>query len=253
VLVLTFCLPSWAGLSGRDLDGLGAVPPANATLPLTLGFVDEQGRPVTLADALSGTPAVVIFADYTCRTLCGPIVEFAAAGLAQSGLRPGEDYRLIIIGLDPRDGLDSARAMRSAHIGRDAVGRAAIFLTGEEPAIRRATDALGLSYRYDAERDQFAHPAAAYVVDREGRVTRVLSGLGLDGADLRLALVDAGKGSIGTLADRVRLLCYGYDPVRGIYSERITTFLEAGSGITVVMLLGSVLAMLAFERRKAAS
>ena len=55
----------------------------------------------------------MIFADYTCRTLCGPIVEFTAAGLAKTGLRPGIDYRLVVIGINPRDGIDTARAMRA--------------------------------------------------------------------------------------------------------------------------------------------
>ena len=71
---------------------------------------------MTLSDAIGGVPAFVVFADYTCRTLCGPIVEFAAAGLGKTGLRPGADYRLLVIGIDPRDGLDTARAMRAQHI-----------------------------------------------------------------------------------------------------------------------------------------
>ena len=58
----------------------------------------------------------------------------------------------------------------------------------------------------------------------------MLSPLGLDGGDLRLALVDAGEGAVGTFADRFRLLCYGYDPARGIYTARITLLLEIAAG-----------------------
>jgi protein SCO1/2 len=66
--------PVWAAASAADLDAISAAPPPGATLPLALRFVDENGRPMTLAAALAGTPAVVIFADYTCHTLCGPIL-----------------------------------------------------------------------------------------------------------------------------------------------------------------------------------
>jgi protein SCO1/2 len=127
------------------------------------------------------------------------------------------------------------------------------LLSGGDGEIRAATQAVGLHYAYDAEHDQYAHPAAAYVIDVSGRVRRVLSALGIDGADLRLALVDAGGGAVGTLADRIHLLCYGYDPVRGIYTERITTMLEVAAGIMLFVMVNGFLVMLARERRKTIS
>ena len=44
-------------------------------------------------------------------------------------------------------------------------------------------------------------------------------------------------------ADRIRLLCYGYDPVRGIYTERITTLLEIAAGATLLAMAGGIFAM----------
>jgi protein SCO1/2 len=246
--------PAAAGFTSAELNNISAAPPPNAALPGDLGFVDDTGAPRTLAGAIAGVPAVVIFADYTCHTLCGPILEFAAAGLAKTGLRAGADYRLVVIGLDPKDGLDTARAMRAIHIDPGSpINRAAAFLSGGEAAIRAATMAVGLRYAYDAEHNQFAHPAAVYVVDAGGRVARVLSALGLDGADLRLAIVDAGHGAVGTFADRIHQFCYGYDPVRGIYTERITTMLEIAAGATLLAMAGGIAAMLAHERRSAPS
>src|SRR5262249_32594073 len=132
------------------------------------------------------------------------------------------------------------------------VARAVVFLTGKGAEIGAATAALGYRYAYDAAHDQYAHPAAAYVLDAAGRVTRVLSGLGLSGNDMRLALVAAGQGHVGTLGDRIRLLCYGYDPVRGIYTERITLALEIAALVTVAALGGAILMMNAAARRRAA-
>jgi protein SCO1/2 len=258
ISILALCadvpMPAMASFTSAQLAAISAAPPPNATLPLQLSFRDENGRPLTLAAAIGGLPAIVVFADYTCHTLCGPILEFTAAGLDRSGLRPGVDYRLIVIGLDPKDDLDSARAMRATHIdAADSVGRAAVFLSGADADIRAATAAVGLNYAYDAEHDQYAHPAAAYVADAAGRVRRVLSPLGLDGGDLRLALVDAGDGAVGGFADRIHLLCYGYDPVRGIYTERITTMLEIAAGATLLAMAGGIFAMTKRERRRAAS
>lgn len=242
--------PARAGIVEAEVKKVEAAPAAHAALPLDLGFVDDSGGAMTLRAAIGGLPSVVIFADYTCRTLCGPILEFATNGLAKTGLRPATDYRLVVIGIDPRDKPSAARAMRTAHIdGGSAINEAAVFLSGDDAAIHAVTQAAGLHYYYDAEHDQYAHPAAVYVVNAEGRVQRVLSPLGLDGADLRLALVDAGQGSVGTLVDRIHLLCYGYDPVKGIYTERITTMLAFAAGLTLVVLLGGIFLMAMRDKR----
>jgi protein SCO1/2 len=253
LLVAAFAVsPTHAGLVEADIKTVEAAPAPNAALPLDVGFVDEGGRSLILRDAIGGMPSVLIFADYTCRTLCGPTLEFAAAGLGKTGLKPGADYRLVVIGLDPRDKPAAALAMRAEHVGSD-IGRTAAFLTGDGAAIRALTQAAGLRYYYDAEHDQYAHPAAVYIVDGQGRVRRVLSPLGLDGADLRLAIVDAGHGSVGTLADRIHLLCYGYDPVKGIYTERITSMLAVAAGVTLALLLGGISVMTMRERRSSSS
>lgn len=254
VAAFTALAPARAGVVGADLEPVAAAPGPNAALPLDLGFADEGGRVVTLRTATAGLPSVLIFADYTCRTLCGPVLEFATAGLVKSGLKPGIDYRLVVIGIDPKDRPAAARAMRTAHIDRGSeIDRAAMFLTGDDVTIRAVTQAAGLRYTYDAEHDQYAHPAAVYVVNADGRVQRVLSPLGLDGADLRLAVVDAGHGTVGTLVDRIHLLCYGYDPVKGIYTERITSMLAFAAALTLVLLFGGISLMAIREKRRVSS
>jgi protein SCO1 len=243
-----------AGFTRAQLANLAASPSPNATLPVDATFRDENDRPITIGNAIGGVPAIVVFADYTCRTLCGPIVEFVAGAISKTGFAAGRDYRLVVIGLNSRNTIANARAMRADHIYvASIVGNAAVFLTGTQDAIDSATAAAGLHYAYDAEHDQYAHPAAAYIVDSQAHIRRVLSPLGLDGSDLRLALVEAGHGAIGSIADRIHLLCYGYDPIRGVYTERITSLLALSAGVTLVLVLGGVSLLVARERRKAAA
>jgi protein SCO1/2 len=245
--------PASAGLAPAQLDEVEAAPAIGAALPLSLRFSDVHGVDRALADIIGDTPAVVVFADYTCTNLCGPILAFAAAGLSKSGLVPGKDFRLIVIGLDPKDGPEDALAMKAARIGSDTpLAKASVFLLGNAPALDTATKAAGYRYAYDAAHDQFAHPAAAYVIAEDGRIVRVLSGLGLTGDSLRLALVDAGNGRVGTLLDQVRLHCFGFDPARGIYTASITKILTVAGFATVIVLIGGI-AFMAFARRKEAA
>src|SRR5258708_6098987 len=151
-----------AGLTPAVLDEVAAEPRSDAALPRGLRFSDENGQPRTLVDVRAGKPAILVFADYTCRTLCGPILTFVAAGLERSGLAAGADYGLVVIGLDPKDDSTSARAAKVARIGSGTpLAAATVMLTGEEAAITAATAALGYRYAYHAEHDQFAHPSAA--------------------------------------------------------------------------------------------
>ena len=111
-----------------------------AALPPALRFTDDTGAERTLGEAMDGKPAVLVFADYTCGNLCGPILAFAAAGLEKTGLSPGKDFRLIAIGLDPKDSLADAREMKRSRIGDTLAPRRQSCLPG--PAVgHRCRDA----------------------------------------------------------------------------------------------------------------
>jgi len=252
LVLLATCAGACAGFSRSQLGAVYANPKPDAQLPLATRFVDENGAPRTLGQALGDKPAVVVFADYTCTTLCGPILAFAAAGLEKTDLVPGRDFRLVVIGIDPKDTLADARAMKSSHIGDGtAVAKATVMLTAKAGAIAAMTEAAGYHYVYDSTIDQFAHPAVAYVVTAKGRISRLLSGLGLNANDLRLALVDAGRGRVGTFADRIRLLCYCFDPATGIYSAAISRIMLGAGVITVIAIAGSI-SFLAFGANRRA-
>jgi protein SCO1/2 len=173
----------------------------------------------------------LLFSDYNCRTLCGPIVTSAVDALTHSGLTD-QDYRLVMLGIDPRDGPDEAFTMKRERIIDQTVAAAATLLSADQATIGSVADAVGYRFKYDAERDQYAHPAVALVLTQDGRVTRVLSGLGMTGADVRLALVDAGEGQVGTFSDQVRLLCYGFDPSIGAYTPAIYRVLALAAALT---------------------
>jgi protein SCO1/2 len=236
-------VPGRAAIIQRDLDQVGVTPPSNAALPLDLPLQGEDGSTKPLRSWLGVTPDVLVLADYTCKTLCGPVISIASDALSKSGLRPDRDFRLIVVGLDPKDTAADAANMKQAQVGGE-IAATSVFLRGDVDTIGALTKALGLSSVYDRDRDQFAHPAAAFVIAPDGRLARALPGLALEPASLRLALVDAGKGNIGTLTDHIRLLCYGYDPASGTYTVAIGRLLAASGGATIlalVLLIGLLL------------
>jgi protein SCO1/2 len=251
LMLVTGLMPvtTTAAISPRDYAEIGVATAADAAVPLDAMVIGEDGRARRLADLVS-LPTVLVFADYTCTTLCGPIVAFVTDALDQSGLRPGAEFRLLVIGLDPKDGPDDATRMRHAYLADDpALDAASSFVTADRPTVQQLTRALGYRFAYDAENDQFVHPGAAYVLRSDGRVARVLTGLGVSGGDLRLALVGAGEGRIGTLGDQIRLICSGFDPAHGIYNLMASRLLVA-TGLGTVLMLGSLICLLMLPGRR---
>jgi protein SCO1/2 len=251
-LILSVCLLAWpahAAVAPRDYRDAGVSLPNNAGVPLDAEVTDDSGHRRSLGELIS-KPAVLVFADYTCTTLCGPIVAFVAAALEKSGLRPLQDFTLIVVGLDPKDSLTDAARMRREHLGEGALNGASTFAGADQPTIERLTGALGYRYVYDRDHDQYVHPGAAFVLRGDGRVARVLTGLGLSGADMRLALVEASQGRIGTFADEVLLLCSGFDPQHGFYNLVISRILAAAAFATVLLLGGGIGLLFLWERRR---
>jgi protein SCO1 len=229
--------PLRAAVTHQDLTDVGVTGPANATLPLNLPLQGEDGSTKPLRFWLGAKPTVLVLVDYTCKTLCGPVISIVSDALAHSGLRLGADFRLIVVGLDPKDTATDAARMKRAQLGPDDEPSAAsYFLRGDAATIGVLTKAVGFSSVYDRDRDQFAHPAAAFVITPDGRLSRALPALTIDPATIRLAIIDAGNGTVGTWADHIHLLCYGYDPASGTYSVAIGRLLAAAGGATIAIL-----------------
>ncbi len=231
-----------------DYKDVGISIAPGARVPVSAIVSDEAGHTRVLGTLLA-QPTVLVFADYTCRTLCGPAVAFVVAALEESRLRPGEQFRVLVIGIDPKDSAADAATMRRDHIGDSPIRDAATFVSADAPAIQAIASAVGYRFYYDAEADQYVHPAAAFVLRANGAVSRVLTTIGLSGEDMRLALIEANEGRGGTFADQVRLLCSAFDPAHGIYTLAISRTL-AGLGVLTTVLLAGGIGWLAFAGRR---
>jgi protein SCO1/2 len=255
-LLVAIAAPAPAALSPADLAGVGATPAAGTRLPARLPFVDQDGRRYDLADA--AVPTVLLFADYSCRHICGPGVTLTAGALHDAGLRPGHDYRMIVIGLD-QDGPALARKLaadRLKALPAEAAGMA--LLTGTRPVVARAEAALGYHAVYDREADQFAHDAAIYVFTADGRLSALLPETASTAPQMAAAIAGARGGETyrppapkpdDSLAGRISAICYGLASAHGVYAGPIVAGLRIG-GVLICLTL-SLFVIGAIRRRRA--
>ena len=246
-------LPASAGLTEAQLASVEFVPPVNARVPLDLGFTDAGGRSVTLRNALNRLPALLLPLDYACRTTCGPALSIISLALGKTGLNPGDDFRLILVALDPASTADEARIFTEAQVGDPKLLAATSILTASAASIGALTHAIGYTYIRDAGNKAFAHPTGLIALTADGHVVRALSSLGLDATDLRLALTEASEGRIGGVLGRLALICYGFNSVHGIYTSAVKRLLMLGGVLTAFSVAGAIAAMSLIARRRRAS
>lgn len=240
--VLAFALALACGAAhGRTepfdpFHAAGVDPKPGAAIPLDARFEDESGRWVTLRELANGRSLVLAPVQHRCPNLCGLTLEGLRAAVTGQGYRPGQDFVLVAMSIDPRETLDAARLseQRLAGGARELAGVHAVV--GSQPEIAAVTQALGYRYAWDPQLGQYAHIAAVAVLTPGGRLARWLYGVAPKPQDLHLALTDAGRGRLGDLGDQIRLLCYHYDPSTGRYSSLIWSAVRWSAAATVAGL-----------------
>ena len=226
-----------------------------AEIPLDARFLDHEGHALALRECFGDRPVVLALVYYECPMLCGLVLEGLVKALRAVDFTTGEDFDVLVVSIDPGETPALAAAKRASALGAfglaaDAPAAAAWrFLVGEEREIRALASAVGFGYSYVPERDEWAHAAGITVLTSRGRVARVLFGVEFAPRDLRLALVEASQGTIGTPIDQVLLRCFHYDPTRGKYGLAILTLVRALGTLTVLVLGAFVVRHILRERR----
>lgn len=227
-----------------DLKNVGFEPELNARMPFDVLFQDESGRSVRLGDYFQGKPVVLAFVYYRCPMLCNQVEQGVVGTLRMLSFNPGRDYQVVFISFDPRDTWEMAAEKKKAALsrfGRRETESGWHFLTGDRASIDRATEAANFRYSFSPKTGLFAHASGVLVLTPDGRISRYFYGVEYPGRDMRLGLVDASEGKIGTPIDRVLLFCYQYDPSTATYSAAILKLVRLGGVLTIVCLVAGIL------------
>jgi protein SCO1/2 len=220
---------------GELLDTARFEQRLNAQVPADLVFRDEQGAVVTLGDVTRQKPAILVMAYYNCPNLCNVVIDDLVENLREISFVVGKEFDVVTVSIDPRERPVLAAEKKTTfldHYGRSDVAEGWHALTGEQPQIDRLADVIGFRYAYDKQLQQYAHPSGLVILTPQGKVSSYLYGLVYRPNDLRLALVEASAGKIGTPLDQVMLRCYQFDPVSGKYTFAIMNIVRAVGFIT---------------------
>jgi protein SCO1/2 len=216
----------------------------DAQLPLDLEFYDEDGRTVRLRDYFDGRrPVVLTLNYYRCPMLCGLMLNGMLDALKKIPLDPDEDFQIVTLSFDPLEQPALAKAKKRSYVneyGRSSAERGWHFLTGERDPIKSLTAAAGFHYRWVEERQEWAHKASLIICTPDGRISRYIGGVMFDPSTVRLSLIEASDGKIGSFFDQVFLSCFHYVSDDGKYTASAIGLMRIG-GVVTLIFLGTVL------------
>lgn len=228
----------------------------DAQVPLDLAFTNEAGERVKLGDYFGEKPVVLSLVYFECPMLCTLILNGMVAGFdgVDNTLNIGRDYDVITVSINPEETPALAAEKKASYLEqyhREGGAEGWHFLTGEADDIEDLAQAVGYRYYYDEETGQYAHASGIMILTPKGKVSSYYMGIEYLPRNLKLSIMDAANGRIGTLVDKLVLLCYAYDPAKGTYGFYVMNAIRlGGAGVVGALCIFWFLGWMAMRAKK---
>ena len=226
----------------NELQNIDVEEHLGDNIPLGLQFMDDHGQKVLLENYFNqGKPVILVLAYYECPMLCTLVLNGVTQSVYKLNMQLGKDFQIVTVSIDPKETAELAAAKKQSHLKmlnqpEDSDGWA--FLTGSESNIHKLAESVGFKYYYVPDRDEYAHPAVVMLLSDKGKISRYLYGIDYKTNDLKLGLLEAAEGKVGSTLDRIILYCYHYDPDAKGYVVFASNVMKLGGAVMLVALSG---------------
>jgi protein SCO1/2 len=243
------------------IAGMQIIENLGKRMPLDVEFLDHDGKPFKMQQAFDGQkPVILAMVYFRCPMLCQLVMQKLTATINELDLTAGKDFQLVIASFDPTELPEVVKAQRQAFlttytrddgsVPRETIERGVHFLaTKSTTETRRFADAIGFPYRYLPESTEYSHGTVIFALTPDGTASRYIYGVQYPVKDLRLAVLEAGQGKIGTTIDRVLMWCFHWNSSSNSYVIGAFRWMQFGATLSMV-IVGSVLALLWFGERR---
>ena len=222
-----------------------------APLPRDLAFVDANGSTEKLSYYLNSRPTVLVLAYADCPNLCSLVIDGVIKVLRDIPLATPRDYSVVVLSLNPNETLPVLKQQKKLFVDRlgnennKSPDAGVHFLRAEKSSIDKVADPIGFKYFYDAKQKQYAHPSGFVVINPEGKVFQYFYGIRYSADVVAKALREARGGSQGSLAQKILLYCFHFDPAESRWGATIVGVMRVAA-----ILLLAVLSVVFFRRRR---
>jgi len=223
------------------------------TVDLNLSLVDEEGNPITLAEASQGRPIILALVYYNCTSICNPFLNAIVDVINQSpsAFLPGDKYNVVAVSFDPREGPDIAMGKKQSYFnmfeGKTDIPESSFrFLTADSATIRTLTESVGFKYAPDQE-DGFMHASSLIILSPSGVISRYIRGLSFLPVEIMVSVTNAMEGKWAPTVKKIVQFCFTEEPQgRGYYFN----FLKVTGVIILVSILFTVVTLSVLLKRR---
>jgi protein SCO1 len=239
------------------LKKVGILQHLNYQLPLNLTFTDDHGKLVPLSTYFGKVPAIFMLVYYRCPMLCSEELEGLTSALKMINFRPGKDFNIIVISIDPTETTEMAAAKKDEYLkmyGHPETADGWHFMTGTQANIDAITNVVGFKYVKfkvpGTNLTQFAHASALEIVTPQGKLAQYYMGVEYSPKDMLLGLDEASNDKIGSPVDNILTYCFHYDPRTNTHDLIISRVVAAGGALTLLILGSFMLVMFRKDYRQ---
>lgn len=229
-----------------EAQGITVIQNLGNTIPIDLPLTDSLGREIKSGHVFNGKLPTIVTLNYSdCPMLCSVQLNQLTDSLNQLDLKINEDFQVLTVSIDPKETTQRSAETKEKYLTRMPNQPGAVegwtFATAKQPVITKLADTLGFKYRYDAVNKQYNHPAMLAFVSPNGVITRYSLSIDFPPDQLKLALVEAGEGNVGSTVDQFILWCYSYDPNSNSYTPHAWRIMRlCGLGFVGILLAALV-------------
>jgi protein SCO1/2 len=235
----------------KALTEVGIQQKLDEQIPLDTEFKNEDGQIVKIGDYVGKRPVVLALVYYECPMLCSEVLNGLTGSIKGLNFNVGKEFDVVAISFDARENEKPgiAKNKKESYVkryAREGSENGWHFLTGNQDSIDKITKAVGFSYSWDEQTQQFAHAGAIMILTPEGKLSKYLYGVDYAPKDVKLAIMESSENKIGNPVDQLMLYCFHYNPATGKYGLAILNVIRLGGVLT---LLGMGAMIFVFWRR----
>ena len=223
--------------------GVGVDQNLGDEIPLNLPLIDSNGKPAKTGYFIDGRKPTIVTLNYSnCPMLCNIQLTRLTESLDKLDLQIGRDFRILTVSIDPTESTSRIAETKKHYTDVLIENHPSVidgweFCTARQPIITRLAKVLGFKYKYDRANKQYNHPAMLAFVSPKGVISRYSLNIDFPPKQLRMALVDAGQGTVGSKVDQFILWCYSYDPDSNSYTPMAFRIMKLAGATTICLML----------------
>lgn len=254
---LTIGLFVWSGLASaynpneiqvtghelpKELQNVDIQDRTGQQISLEREFTDQSGEKGHLGRFFQkGRPVLLMMVYYNCPSLCNFHLNGLTEVIRDLKWSTGNQFELVAVSMDSRETPDLAQAKLANYLksyGRTGSEAGWHFLVGTKENVEGLANELGFRFKWLADKQQFAHASVTYVLTPEGRISRYINGIRPELNTLKLSLLEASSGKIGSLIDQALMFCFQFDPHKNKYTIYAWNVMRlAGLAMLLVLLI----------------